>query len=261
MVNIKIPNVAGTFYPDRPEVLREMIRQFMEGKATEGVLPQAIIAPHAGYRYSGKVAGSAYACLKNGREIFKRVILLGTAHRLYFEGLAVSTAEFFETPLGNVRVDTAAAARAASLPFVKFLDEAFEEEHSVEVQLPFLQESLDDFSIVPLLVGDGPPEQVAQVIELLKEDERSVVVVSSDLSHFLSETQARALDAQTTELIERLAFEGLDGKKACGFYPIRGLLYYARKHGFKVKTVHLSNSGEETGDLFRVVGYGAYVFS
>jgi MEMO1 family protein len=260
MANVKIPNVAGLFYPDDAQGLRRLVAEFMAGKSSGGALPHALIAPHAGYRYSGNVAGTAYACLKVGREVVRRVIILAP-HRLYFPGIAVSSAEFFETPLGMVEVDTAAMHELEALPVVKQLDEAFEEEHSLEVQLPFLQEVLDQFKIVPLLVGPTEAQAVCEVIERLKRDQRSIVVASSDLSHYLSAAQARALDAQTSDMIEKLALEELEGKRACGAEGIKGLLCYARKHGLKAKTVHLTNSGEETGDLFRVVGYGAYIFT
>ena len=261
MTFIKIPNVAGMFYPDEAETLRRIVRESMRVPAAYGVLPEAIIVPHAGYRYSGKVAGTAYAYVKNGREVFKRVLILGTPHRMYFPGIAVSSAEYFETPLGNVQVDVDAVKVICAEGAAELLDAAFEEEHSVEVQLPFLQEALDDFKIVPLLIGPSAPEKVCRVIELLKPEAGLLIVASSDLSHFLSDSEARVLDVQTSEMIEQLAFEGLEGKRACGVCAVQGLLYYARRYGMKAQTVQLANSGEANGDLFRVVGYGAYVIT
>jgi len=257
---IKMPEVAGVFYPDDAEQLKELVREYTSDYVVESELPEGVIAPHAGYRYSGKTAGKAYAYVKNGRELYKRVIILGTPHRMYFSGIAASSAECFRTPLGDVEVDTDAVQFVRNVVGgVRIIDEAFEEEHSVEVQIPFLQETIDDFKIVPLLAGPGSTEGICRIIELLQEESRLLTVASSDLSHFLSDAQARVVDAQTSEILEGLAFEGLEGKRACGVYAIQGLLCYARKHGFKVKTVHLSNSGEESGDFLRVVGYGAYV--
>ncbi|NLF25847.1 MAG: AmmeMemoRadiSam system protein B [Deltaproteobacteria bacterium] len=261
MTFIKIPNVAGVFYPDEAETLRQIVRESMSISAAYDILPEALIVPHAGYRYSGEVAGAAYAYVKNGREIFKRVLILGTPHRVYFPGIAASSAAYFETPLGNVQVDIDAVKTLCATGTVKTLDAAFEEEHSIEVQLPFLQEALDDFKIVPLLIGPGAPEEVCRVIEQLKQNGGLLIITSSDLSHFLNDSEARVLDAQTSEMIEQLAFEDLDSKRACGVCAIRGLLCYARKYGMKVQTVQLANSGETSGELFRVVGYGAYVIT
>ena len=261
MPSIKPPNVAGTFYPDDAGKLRRLVREFLAGKEPENILPRAIIAPHAGYRFSGEVAGAAYASVRNGREIFKRVVILATPHRLYFPGIAVSGMEYFETPLGEVEVDGEGVKLAASAPSVQLLDQAFEEEHSLEVQLPFLQEVLDDFKIVPLLIGPAEPAVTADLLESLITGERTLVVVSSDLSHFLPDAEACALDGETSEMIERLAPAELDGRRACGFSGIQGLLCYAARHGLKARTVALSNSGRTGGELSRVVGYGAYVVS
>jgi len=258
-VNVRAPAVAGTFYPDDPEELRGLLEQYLNTAPTPSFLPKALIAPHAGYRYSGHVAGTVYNFLKAGREVFKRVIVLGTAHHLSFDGIAACSASHFETPLGLIPVDSDAVEEISSLPFVHILDKAHEGEHSLEVHLPFLQEVLDEFTIVPLAVGPTDPEEVARVLEIFLEDARTIVVISSDLSHFLTDREAREIDQSTADAIEALASGEIDTSMACGAHSIKGVLTYAKNHGYVVKTVRLTNSSEVSGDLSRVVGYGAFV--
>lgn len=262
MKTIKQPAVAGLFYPAEPETLHRQVREFIA--AAENVItctPKALIAPHAGYIYSGPIAGSAYATLGPAAAGIHRVILLAPAHRVACRGIVYSSASHFQTPLGLIPVDRPIVEKLSELPQLNLNDMAFEEEHSIEVHLPFLQEVLEDFSIVPLLVGDATAEQVAEVIEQIWDDSGNLVVISSDLSHYLDYETAAEMDLKTSRAIEALRPEALTYHSACGRTPVSGLLLVAKKHGLKARTVDLRNSGDTAGSHDRVVGYGAYVFS
>ncbi|BCX88981.1 MEMO1 family protein [Methylomarinovum tepidoasis] len=260
MTSVRYPAVAGMFYPEDPVELDEMIRAFLASAAVEGPVPKAIVAPHAGYIYSGPVAASVYRLLIPAKDVIKRVVLLGPAHRVPFRGLAVPSVDFFITPLGTVAVDKAAIAKIADLPFVHASDLPHEPEHSLEVHLPFLQEVLEDFKVVPIVVGDATPKEVAQVLERLWGGPETLIVVSSDLSHYYDYETARRLDSATSRAIEELDPTRLHPESACGRIPVAGLLLAARKHGLKAKTVDLRNSGDTAGPKDQVVGYGAYAF-
>jgi AmmeMemoRadiSam system protein B len=260
MTGIRKPAVAGRFYPSDPAELRAAVRGFLDAADVVGPAPKAIIAPHAGYVYSGPVAASAYRLLEGARDHVSRVVLLGPAHRARFDGLALHSAEAFATPLGIVPVDRAAVARIAHLPQVVVLDEAHDMEHSLEVQLPFLQEALGSFSLVPLAVGDATPAEVDEVLEALWGGPETLLVVSSDLSHYYDYDTARALDERTSRAIEGLRFEDIRGGDACGRVPITGLLSAARRRGLRAETIDLRSSGDTAGPRGQVVGYGAYVF-
>jgi len=262
MNKIQIPSVAGTFYPADPEQLRSEINNFLQQAATDGHKPpKALIAPHAGYIYSGPVAANAYIRLLPLSKIIKRVLVLAPSHRVPFNGLATSSANYFNTPMGDVAVDRDAVNQALALPQVHAFDQAFAGEHALEVQLPFLQTVLEDFSLVPFIVGDARGEEVAQVLDLLWGGDETLIVVSSDLSHFLDYASAEKRDQATTRAIEMLSPEHIDYHDACGRIPVNGLLLAAREHGLQPLTVDLRNSGDTAGDKSRVVGYGAYVFS
>lgn len=259
---IRPPACAGRFYPADPARLREEVKDYLTAaKVSPGPAPKAIIAPHAGYIYSGPVAGSAYACLQAGHNVIKRVVLLGPTHYSDFAGLAASQADAFATPLGLVPLDKETMARCRALPQILFLDEAHRPEHSLEVHLPFLQTILESFTLVPLLVGDATDGQISQVLETLWGGSETCIVVSSDLSHYHDYRTARQLDDATSHAIAALRFELLDSGQACGCRPIRGLLHRARQLGLRGRTVDLRNSGDTAGSRDRVVGYGAYVFT
>ncbi len=261
MASVRPPAVAGLFYPGEAEELDAAVRDCLASATARGAAPKALIAPHAGYVYSGPVAASAYVRLAARDHTIERVVLLGPAHRLAFRGLAASAAGAFATPLGEVPIDEDAVARALALPQVEVLDAAHEMEHSLEVQLPFLQRVLDGFALAPLLVGETAPEDVAEVIELLWGGPETLVVVSSDLSHFLDYDSARRSDAATARAIEALRPEDIAPDQACGRLPIQGLLRVARAHGLAVDRVDLRNSGDTAGSRDEVVGYGAWVFA
>jgi len=259
------PAVAGTFYPRDARELAAAVDDYM---ATARVAlgasqrpPKAIIAPHAGYVYSGPIAGSAWAGLRPQADTIRRVVLLGPAHRVAVRGLAASSADVFATPLGDVPVDRAAVQELLDLPQVFTNDDAHDQEHSLEVQLPFLQRVLSDSTLVPLAVGDASTEEVAEVLDRLWDRAATLLVVSPDLSHYYDYETACQLDRETTHAIEQLAPESLASWSACGRIPIRGLLRAAAAHGLSAKTLDLRNSGDTAGDRDRVVGYGAYALT
>lgn len=262
MKSIREPAVSGTFYPAEKRTLETMVAKFISTAKCESfsLRVRALISPHAGYVYSGPIAGIAFACLKNTADSIKNVVLLGPAHRVAFSGLALPSVSYFKTPLGLVPLDGNASQRLADLPFVCIMDDAHRDEHSLEVQLPFLQQVLKDFTMVPLVVGAASPEHVCSALEALAPGEDSVIIVSSDLSHYLPYARAVKMDQNTARSIEELDWSRLRPEQACGCHPIRGLLLYAKNHGLRAQTLHLANSGDTAGSRDRVVGYGAFIF-
>lgn len=260
MTTIREPAVAGMFYPADPHELHAMITRFLDEAEPVGDVPKAFIAPHAGYIYSGPVAASAYARLRPAHARIKRVVLLGPSHRVAFEGLAVSGADEFLTPLGRIPLDKGAIEQIAVLPDVHLLDKAHVMEHSLEVHLPFLQEVLDRFTLVPVVVGDAAEESVAEVLDLLWGGPETLIVISSDLSHYHDYETARRMDQATSRAIEELRPEAIHYDDACGRNPVNGLLTLARRRGLHAHTIDLRNSGDTAGPRDQVVGYGAYVF-
>jgi AmmeMemoRadiSam system protein B len=260
MMHVKTPVVAGLFYPGGAPELRAALNTYLQAETgTPATRPHALIAPHAGYQYSGPIAGRAYATLAPWAGEIRRVVVLAPSHRVAFSGVATSSAELFQTPLGDIPVDLEAVRRLAGLAGVVQLDDAFAQEHALEVQLPFLQTVLDDFRLVPLIVGDADCADVAAVLEALWGAD-TLIVVSSDLSHYLDYQSCQQRDRSTSALIEDMRAEEIGPYDACGAYPIRGLLQMARRHDWKVRTLVLRNSGDTAGDRSRVVGYGAYEF-
>jgi len=253
--------VAGRFYPGNPAELRSTVEQLLASARTEQrPAPKALIAPHAGYVYSGPIAASAYVTLESARTLIRRVVLIGPSHFVRFDGVAGSSASAFATPLGDVPVDAQALGAISPLCRFSTCDPAHAREHALEVQLPFLQVVLDDFTTVPLVVGDATPGEVAEVLEALWGGPETLVVVSSDLSHYYDSSAARRLDASTAKAIEHLAPDQIAEEGACGRLPICGLLQTARKHSLRVRTLDLRNSGDTSGPRHQVVGYGAFGF-
>lgn len=254
--------VAGTFYPGEAAVLREQLMGFMEEAAAahgDEPAPKAFIAPHAGTIYSGPIAASAYVRLRKVRDTVRRVVLLGPAHRVALHGIAASSAHRFATPLGEVALDTALREELLALPQVHIDDEAHRLEHSLEVHLPFLQQVLGEFQLLPLVVGNTPPVKVAEVIDYCWGGAETLVVVSSDLSHFQRYEQAQVVDAATSRMFEELNYQRLSGERACGVYPVSGLLLSLRRRGLDLRAIDVRNSGDTAGSRDQVVGYGAYV--
>ena len=261
MSKIRPAAVAGLFYPADPAQLHSDIQSMLSATEQTESMPKALIVPHAGYIFSGPVAASAFAQLKNISHRVKRVILLGPCHRVPLRGLATSSADYFETPLGSIKVDHDAIKQIASLPQIKEFDLTHQQEHSLEVQLPFLQEVLDDFSLVPLVVGDTNAEEVSEVLERLWGGDETLIVISSDLSHYHDYNTARAMDSETCLAIEEMNPAAIHYDQACGRNPVIGLLMAANKHGLHATTLDLRNSGDTAGDKSSVVGYGAWAFS
>jgi AmmeMemoRadiSam system protein B len=263
MASIRQPAVAGLFYPDDPRALREVVQTYLARSlpAEPVTMPKALVAPHAGYIYSGPVAASAYATLAEARGRITRVVLLGPSHRHPFRGLAAPTVEYFATPLGRIAIDHEALGALAGLAQVHRLDAAHSGEHSLEVHLPFLQEVLGEFRLVPLAVGQARADEVAEVLERLWGGPETLVVISTDLSHYHDYASARRLDAATCAAIEALRFEELDHESACGRMPLAGLLLLARRRGLRVHTLDLRNSGDTAGGRDRVVGYGSWALA
>lgn len=262
MSTVREPAVAGMFYPDNPSALRQMVDDFLQQLPTSSEpAPKAIIAPHAGYTYSGPVAASAYARLRSVRNTVTRVVLLGPSHRVGFSGLATSSADTFRTPLGDIPVDTEAVSIINTLPQVDTLDQAHMLEHSLEVHLPFLQESLNSFHLIPIVVGDASAEEVAEVLEMLWGGEETLIVISSDLSHYHDYATAQEMDRKTSNAIETLHPEAIAHEGACGRNPVNGLLLLAQQKHLHAHTIDLRNSGDTAGPRDRVVGYGAYLFN
>ena len=258
---VRPPAVAGWFYPSDPDELRSMIGSLLaKAPSVAGPAPKALIAPHAGYQFSGPVAASAYAHLAPARETIKRVVLLGPSHRAAFDGLAAVSVSAFGTPLGLVPVDAEAGRQLASLGQVMVDDKAHAREHALEVQLPFLQTLLSGFALVPLLAGQVDTQAISQVLDALWGGAETCIVISSDLSHYCTPAIARQLDSATARAIEALAPEDIGEEGACGRRPICGLLQAARRRGLRARTVDLRNSGDTGGPRDQVVGYGAFVF-
>jgi AmmeMemoRadiSam system protein B/AmmeMemoRadiSam system protein A len=252
--------VAGRFYPGEPEALGRMVDECLARPRARHPAPKALIAPHAGFVYLGPIAGTAYATLATAREAITRVVLIGPSHRVAFRGIAVSGASAFDGPLGLVMVDRRAIQRITHLPGVQIRDDAHRDEHSLEVQIPFLQRVLGTFRIVPIVVGDAGVAVVDAVIEALWGGPETLIVVSSDLSHYHGYEEAGALDKAASQAIEMLRPDLLKDDSACGNRPIRGLLARARRLDLRATTLDLRNSGDTHGPKDRVVGYGAYAF-
>ena len=263
-VHTRPPAVAGTFYQGDPERLAAeisaMLAESRPGLPAAPVRPKALIVPHAGHIYSGPIAARAYALLVPLRADITRVVMLGPAHRVAVRGLALPDALAFATPLGRIPLDENAMRRAQALPQVCLSRAAHAHEHSLEVQLPFLQGVLDDFTLTPLVVGDASAEEVAEVIELLWGGPETLIVISSDLSHYLPYAEAQHQDRATVDRILRLA--PLDEfEQACGALPINGMIEVARRRGLRPSLLDLRNSGDTASDRSRVVGYAALAFA
>ncbi len=261
---IRQPAVAGQFYPGNAAELSAAVDGYLEaaepGGSDDVRVPKAIIAPHAGYVYSGPVAATAYKRLAPARDTITRVILLGPCHRVAVRGLALSSADAFATPLGDIALDKDAAAAIEGMKQVEVFDETHKMEHSLEVHLPFLQTVLGEFTLLPLVVGETTPASVAEVLDALWGGDETLIVISSDLSHYLDYDSARALDGATSKAIEEMAPGKIERNGACGRFPVGGLLALAKQRGMSVETVDLRNSGDTAGPKDRVVGYGSWLF-
>ncbi|MFV1982357.1 MAG: AmmeMemoRadiSam system protein B [Thiohalomonadales bacterium] len=261
----RITAVAGQFYPNEPAVLQTDINQYLNEVSTlsDSVNPElkAIIVPHAGYIYSGAIAASAYNLLYKQSSTISNIILLGPAHRLSFQGIASSSVHYFDTPLGSVAVNLSLIDKIKHFSFINCIDAAHQNEHCLEVQLPFLQTVLKKFTIVPLLIGECDPNDVATILDFLWGGNETLIIISSDLSHFNNYELAKHNDNNTSQAILNLQPENIHYEDACGRTPVNGLLKIAQKKRLKVSILDVRNSGDTAGDKQRVVGYGAYSFT
>lgn len=269
MNSVRQPAVAGLFYPGNAKELASEIRQYLrtaaaviaEDEILSTLSPKALIVPHAGYIYSGATAAMAYTTLSHQTDTIQRVILIGPAHRVPVRGLAISDVQYFRTPLGDIPIDLPAIRQLLSIPQVQIMDAAHWQEHSLEVQLPFLQSILTEFTLVPLVVGDATASEVNQVLDLLWGGPETLIVISSDLSHFHDYSTAQYIDRTTCEAIEHFDFDHIDSQQACGCVGMKGLLRAAKRRNLEVHTLELCNSGDTSGDQQRVVGYGSWAFT
>lgn len=252
--------VAGLFYPgDSRQLSSEILAMLSATAVPPGQQPKAIIAPHAGYVYSGQTAASVYSRLIAWGDRIRRVVLLGPCHRVALRGLAAPSTLAFSTPLGSVPIDQSAIASLSDLPQVSIDDAPHAPEHSLEVHLPFLQAVLESFSLIPLAVGQATAEEIAEVLERLWGGDETLIVISSDLSHYLPYDIARQIDRSTSEAI-LLLNDHIQPEEACGAFPVNGFLRCASRHALRPELIDLRNSGDTAGDKSRVVGYGAFAF-
>mgnify|MGYP002639283670 CR=1 FL=1 len=258
--NIRPPAVAGMFYPGNTSELNMHIRAYLGSDTYTGTrTPKVLIVPHAGTVYSGAIAAAAYRTLIPFKNTIKKVVLLGPAHQVHVNGLALPTMDQFQTPLANVNLDKPVIMKlVADFSQVCYSDRAHQEEHSLEVQLPFLQSVLSDFSLIPFVVGDASDIEVADVIESLWGGPESLIIISTDLSHFHNYEDARNLDSQTADQIEAFNGDALADQSACGRIPLRGLLRVARQKQMTIERFDLRNSGDTAGRKDQVVGYGSW---
>lgn len=254
-MSIRPAAVAGLFYPQNKTDLYHQLSEILP--QTSSTHPKALIVPHAGYIYSGTIAGQGYALLGKG-ESFDRVCLFGPNHRVPLEGCAVPENDFFSTPLGELSVDQKAIAALLKLPAVIASDAVHAQEHCLEVQLPFLQYLKINAPIVPVVVGECPASVVADMIEPLLSDPKTLVIISTDLSHFHTYENARVIDAHTDLKIMN-ADHDIKPTEACGCHALNGFLLAVKRQSMMIKKVALGNSGDTAGDKSRVVGYGCYV--
>lgn len=257
--SVRPPAVAGNFYPDDEAELKQQVESYLQASQPANRLEaKAYIVPHAGYIYSGQVAATAYAQLIERQLAIKRVVLLGPCHRVWLQGLAVPSSTHFATPLGEIPLDTESIKQIGKFDQVVVSDQAHREEHSLEVQLPFVQLSLGEVQLIPIAVGEASTEQVAQVLDELWGEEETLILISSDLSHFHDYQTAKNIDQQTSRLIEHFDYHKLEHEMACGATPIKGLLKLAKEKSMLLKILAQCNSGDTAGDKYRVVGYASY---
>jgi MEMO1 family protein len=262
-MSVREPAVAGLFYPADPEQLTRAVDEYLAGapEPAAALTPKAVIAPHAGYVYSGPIAGSAFAAVSASAQRITRVVLLGPSHFVPFHGLALDSAAEFATPMGRIGIDDDAVSSLRAFPQVTVLGAAHRREHCLEVELPFLQRILDQFTLIPLVVGESSPEEAGAVLEKLWGGEETLVVVSSDLSHYLDYGTACVADRETSHQIIALGPNPLRPDQACGCRAINALLEVARRRRLTATLLDLRNSGDTAGGREQVVGYGAFAFS
>jgi len=260
------PAVAGRFYPAKPTELICQLDEYFKDQSSISLVPKALIVPHAGYFYSGEVAATAFQILKNSAHMFKRVVLIGPSHHVGLEGGAVPDADWFVTPMGNVAIDKQGAESLIAAKLAVKSERAHHWEHSLEVQLPFLQYCLNDFTLLPVVIGDSQPEVVKRILEFAEKEPSTLIVVSSDLSHYHPYDEANDLDFDTIENILALHTD-INPQQACGCNSINGLLEYAKEQMWQIKCIRYTNSGDVVARHERrspsnsdeVVGYASFI--
>ena len=256
-MSTRLAAVAGSFYPANPTQLQQQIEALLVQTPEGGLPPKALIVPHAGYLYSGLTAAHAYRKLVSQRHIIKRVVALGPSHRVALRGVAMPESEVFRTPLGDIEIDHQSVSGLIARGDIKISEPAHQKEHSLEVQLPFLQQVLDTFSLIPLVVGECDKELVAEILDELWGGEETLILISTDLSHYHPYKCAQIIDTRTSTEIESFRSD-LSGEQACGCYPLNGFMVAAQRQGLGIERLDLRNSGDTAGDQERVVGYAAY---
>ncbi len=260
MTTVRSPAVAGMFYPGDAGILAQQVQSMLDAARQFDLYPKALIVPHAGYIYSGPVAATAYATLRPIATQIRHVVLLGPVHRVAVRGLALPDASAFDTPLGRVMIDTEAVRSISALPQVCVSSQAHAQEHSLEVQLPFLQSVLSDFTLLPLAVGQATAEEVAEILESLWGDKDTLIVISSDLSHYLPYRTAQRVDSETVQSILALQ-QPIVHERACGGTPVNGLILCAKRRHLVPHLLDLRNSGDTAGAHDQVVGYASFAFT
>ena len=258
--------VAGQFYPADADILRRDVLSFMDGPEGDletgsprlKALPKALIGPHAGYVYSGGIAGTAHHLWKPAKGKIKRIVMLGPSHRVAIRGIATTAADHWRTPLGEIAIDREAIERALKFPSVRIEDRAHDQEHGLEVHLPFLQEALGDFQLVPFVTGMAETGEVSQLLDELWGGPETGIVISTDLSHYLDYETATALDGKTAKAVEAFDWLSIGREQACGRIAMNGLIHTGRRRGLRIARTGLCNSGDTAGTKDRVVGYGAW---
>lgn len=254
------PAVAGTFYPSEPQQIDAAMTEMFADLQYPNQLPKALIVPHAGWYYSGRIAAHAYRYLNQHADEIKRIVLLGPSHRCYLQGCAVPSHDYFVTPLGEIPIDTKNCARLRQLGLAQLYDQAHLQEHALEVQLPFLQHCLNAFELLPITVGDCTPDSVAKVLALFADLPGTLIVISTDMSHFHSYTEATNLDAQTIERIEHCD-DTLKPEDACGCFAVNGMLHFSKLRGWQPKLQYKANSGDINHSKKEVVGYASFILN
>jgi len=257
-MNIRPAAVADIFYTANGTELAAQVSDFMDADEVTNIVPKALIVPHAGYIYSGGTAGKGFALVKKLTAAVNKIVLIGPCHRVWIQGLAIPDCQYFETPLGKIEVDSKTLNELVKFPQVTISDQAHAQEHSLEVQLPFLQSIFDQFKLIPLVAGEVSEDAFIEVLEYLWGGEETLIVISSDLSHFLDYDAAVAIDNKTSQAIESFEAGSINSDMACGSAGIKALLSLAKNKNLHVKTIHQCNSGDTAGDKDRVVGYGTY---
>jgi len=260
MLNVKQPNVAGQFYPSDPEGLQRYLVHYISPQKSRGKSTgklTALIAPHAGYDYSGAIAGMAYAELETRASGVGRIAVLSPTHYFYFSQIAVLNCDAYETPMGPIVIDEQFVEHLLDKKLAVDRSDIFEREHALEVHLPFIKQVAPYAMLVPLIIGQTDPEIVKKMVdELIRND--VFIIVSTDLSHFHPYKVAQSMDQKTKIIIESLEYTQLNGEMACGHYPLSGLLKWAKENNGRIETLALRNSGDTAGDKSSVVGYGSF---